>query len=187
MNKINWHGWIGGALFSAFLVAMALGVVQKSHHFYTIEQVYRLQQAMKQGSALHIPVWVGGEVNTARMEKQIHYFSLSDGTRNISMTLSDVAHGADLMKEGAKITLHGRIPTCDFSAADCLFEAQAAFPQGSISRFFYMGGYGFYVWMAYGLVIVVLVSNLWIPILHRQQLLASLSRRRRQAERKLAE
>ena len=45
----------------------------------------------------------------------------------------------------------------------------------TLSEFFYMGGYAFYVWTSYGLTLVVLLANIIIPIVQRKQLLRSLS------------
>ncbi|MBL09878.1 MAG: heme exporter protein CcmD [Acidiferrobacteraceae bacterium] len=41
----------------------------------------------------------------------------------------------------------------------------------SISEFFFMGGYGKFVWSSYLIVFIVLIVNLWLPIRrHRRQL-----------------
>ena len=39
----------------------------------------------------------------------------------------------------------------------------------SLAEFFAMGGYGFYVWTSYGLTLIVLVSNIIIPVMERRQ------------------
>ena len=41
----------------------------------------------------------------------------------------------------------------------------------SLSEFFHMGGYAFYVWMSYGLALVVLVANVVRPWRRERQLL----------------
>ncbi len=41
-----------------------------------------------------------------------------------------------------------------------------------------MGGYGFYVWTAYGLCAVLLAAGVLVPLLRRRQLRAQLIRRR---------
>ena len=41
----------------------------------------------------------------------------------------------------------------------------------SLQEFLYMGGYGFYVWTAYGITLVVLVANIVIPVVQRKQFL----------------
>ncbi|MBM4207300.1 MAG: heme exporter protein CcmD [Gammaproteobacteria bacterium] len=38
-------------------------------------------------------------------------------------------------------------------------------------EFFAMGGYGFYVWTAYGITFIVLVANVVVPIVQRKQFL----------------
>ena len=53
----------------------------------------------------------------------------------------------------------------------------------SVSEFFAMGGYAFYVWTAYGIVTLVLVLNLIFPIRQRRKLLADLARKARRARR----
>lgn len=44
----------------------------------------------------------------------------------------------------------------------------------SLTEFFYMGGYGFYVWTSYGLTFVVLLCNIIVPVWQRKQLLRTL-------------
>jgi heme exporter protein D len=51
----------------------------------------------------------------------------------------------------------------------------------SLNEFFYMGGYAFYVWMSYGLALIILVVNLLLPIWHRRRLLAEFARKARRA------
>ena len=53
----------------------------------------------------------------------------------------------------------------------------------SLNEFFYMGGYAFYVWMSYGLALIILVVNLLLPIWHRKRLLAEFARKARRARR----
>jgi len=47
----------------------------------------------------------------------------------------------------------------------------AASGGGAMSEFFYMGGYGAFVWPAYGLTLVVLVGNVLLPRLRHQRIL----------------
>lgn len=51
----------------------------------------------------------------------------------------------------------------------------------SLSEFLDMGGYAFYVWTSYGIALVLLVSNLLLPIYRCRHLLAEMSRRQRRA------
>ncbi len=47
----------------------------------------------------------------------------------------------------------------------------------NLHDFLDMGGYGAYVWSAYGLALVVLVANLLSPLLQRRRLLDELAQR----------
>ena len=53
----------------------------------------------------------------------------------------------------------------------------------SLTEFFDMGGYAFYVWSSYGLALVVLVVNLVLPVRQRRKLLADFTRKARRARR----
>lgn len=53
----------------------------------------------------------------------------------------------------------------------------------SLSEFFAMGGYAFFVWTSYGIATIVLVANLIVPIRQRRKLLADLARKARRARR----
>ena len=48
-----------------------------------------------------------------------------------------------------------------------------------MKEFFAMGGYAFYVWMSYGIALVVLVANLIGPLMQRRRLLGDIARRQR--------
>lgn len=47
-----------------------------------------------------------------------------------------------------------------------------------------MGGYGFYVWTAYGLGGILLLAGVLVPLLRRRQLRAQLRRRRALQQRR---
>ena len=49
----------------------------------------------------------------------------------------------------------------------------------SVREFFHMGGYGFYVWSAYGVTFIVLVANVIVPMLQARDLRARLARQAR--------
>ena len=49
----------------------------------------------------------------------------------------------------------------------------------AMREFFHMGGYGFYVWSAYGVALVVLVANVLVPMLRARDLRARLARQAR--------
>lgn len=52
----------------------------------------------------------------------------------------------------------------------------------NLAEFFHMGGYAFYVWMSYGIALLVLAANLVWPIRQHKDLLRRMARRtRRQA------
>lgn len=40
-----------------------------------------------------------------------------------------------------------------------------------LQHFFAMGGYGTYIWSAYGITITILIMNIIQPLLHHRQLL----------------
>ncbi|GAA0787874.1 heme exporter protein CcmD [Marinobacterium sediminicola] len=52
----------------------------------------------------------------------------------------------------------------------------------SFSEFLSMGGHGLYVWLSYGLGVVILVANLIVPKLARDHLLKEQKRRLRREE-----
>ncbi len=52
-----------------------------------------------------------------------------------------------------------------------------------LREFFYMGGYSFYVWSAYGVTLVVLVANVVLPMVHARELRARLARQARMERR----
>jgi len=52
----------------------------------------------------------------------------------------------------------------------------------SVSEFLAMGGHGLYVWLSYGLGLVVIVANLVLPKLSRNRLLAEQKRRLRRED-----
>lgn len=54
----------------------------------------------------------------------------------------------------------------------------------SFSDFLSMGGDGLYVWLSYGIGVVVILGNVVWPILRRKQLLTQLRRRLRREENK---
>lgn len=41
----------------------------------------------------------------------------------------------------------------------------------SLQEFLAMGGYAFYVWTSYGICLVVLITNVVIPVIQRKQFL----------------
>jgi len=45
-----------------------------------------------------------------------------------------------------------------------------------MSEFLHMGGYAGYVWSAYGIALVVLIANLWLPVLANRKLRKRLQR-----------
>jgi heme exporter protein CcmD len=53
----------------------------------------------------------------------------------------------------------------------------------NLEQFFAMGGYAFYVWTSYGITTVVLLWNLFAPIVQRKQLLRQLSLKQKRTQR----
>ena len=49
----------------------------------------------------------------------------------------------------------------------------------SVSEFVAMGGHGLYVWLCYGVAVLVLLANLILPSIQRRVLLRDLSQRQR--------
>ena len=43
----------------------------------------------------------------------------------------------------------------------------------SLSDFFHMDGHGVYIWVAYGLTMVVLAANIWWPVMVRRKVIRS--------------
>jgi heme exporter protein D len=41
----------------------------------------------------------------------------------------------------------------------------------TLHEFIDMGGYGFYVWASYGVTLIVLVTNVVVPVIQRKQFL----------------
>ncbi len=53
-----------------------------------------------------------------------------------------------------------------------------------MSEFFNMGGYAMYVWPSYGLTLIVLLLNWWLPYYQHKQNLRKLKRQYRQDKRR---
>jgi heme exporter protein D len=53
----------------------------------------------------------------------------------------------------------------------------------NITDFLHMGGYAFYVWSSWAMTAVVIAWNIAAPIREKRQLLASLEREKRRANR----
>ncbi len=53
----------------------------------------------------------------------------------------------------------------------------------TLSEFFHMGGYAFYVWMSYGLALVVLLAIFFGPMIAKKQILKELRMKYRQQEK----
>ncbi len=52
----------------------------------------------------------------------------------------------------------------------------------SFDEFLAMGGYGIYVWPAYGIAFVVLLLNVVLPIIQRKQFLRQLALKQKRAK-----
>jgi len=53
----------------------------------------------------------------------------------------------------------------------------------SFAEFLAMGGYGFYVWTAYGISFVVLLLNILIPMIQKKQFLRELALKQKRAKK----
>jgi len=53
----------------------------------------------------------------------------------------------------------------------------------SFAEFLAMGGYGFYVWTAYGISFVVLLLNVLIPMIQKKQFLRELALKQKRAKK----
>jgi heme exporter protein D len=53
----------------------------------------------------------------------------------------------------------------------------------SFSDFFAMGGHALYVWSAYGIAAVLIVGNIFAPIIKRKQIITQQARRLRREEK----
>jgi len=53
----------------------------------------------------------------------------------------------------------------------------------TLTEFFHMGGYAFYVWTSYGLALAVLLINVILPLRQRRKLLNDIARTNRRARR----
>ena len=53
----------------------------------------------------------------------------------------------------------------------------------SFAEFLAMGGYGFYVWTAYGICFVVLLLNVIVPMIQKKQFLRELALKQKRAKR----
>ena len=47
----------------------------------------------------------------------------------------------------------------------------------SVTLFLHMGGYAFYVWLAYGVSLVLLLMNIWLPLRRFKQIRSRLKTR----------
>ena len=52
----------------------------------------------------------------------------------------------------------------------------------SLQEFFAMGGYAFYVWIAYGITFLVLLANIVIPVFQRKQLLRAIANKQKRSQ-----
>ena len=53
----------------------------------------------------------------------------------------------------------------------------------SLTEFFHMGGYAFYVWTSYALALGVVLINLVLPVWQRKRVLADFARKAKRARR----
>ena len=159
-------------LLGAWAVFFGLGVKQDSEVYFTPTQlaageVYQL-----------IPVWVGGTASTA----QNGVFALKDETNTAFVQFDGPAPAA-----GSEVLVLGRVPRgrkppCTPQSAECPFAAQTILARGSLLKYFYMGGYGFFVWVSYGLALIILLLNFILPRQREREALRSLARKLRRTQ-----
>lgn len=53
----------------------------------------------------------------------------------------------------------------------------------SLTEFFYMDGYYFYVWASYGLAFVVMLAQFILPLRRKRQLIKLLGRKKRRGQK----
>ena len=53
----------------------------------------------------------------------------------------------------------------------------------NLNEFFHMGGYAFYVWTSYGIALIVLLVNVFLPLRQHRKLLGGIARAARRARR----
>ena len=53
----------------------------------------------------------------------------------------------------------------------------------TLSEFFYMDGYYLYVWVSYGLALVVMLAQYILPLRRKRQLLKQLGRKKKRGQR----
>jgi heme exporter protein D len=51
-----------------------------------------------------------------------------------------------------------------------------------MKEFFYMGGYGFYVWTSYAVAAVILIANILIPKYQHKAILKTIAKKIQRAE-----
>ena len=56
----------------------------------------------------------------------------------------------------------------------------------TLTEFFNMGGYAFYVWTSYGIALFVLLINVILPLRQRKKILDGIARAARRARRNTA-
>jgi len=53
----------------------------------------------------------------------------------------------------------------------------------TLSEFFYMDGYYLYVWVSYGLALVVMLAQYILPLRRKRELLKQLGRKKKRGQR----
>ncbi len=57
----------------------------------------------------------------------------------------------------------------------------------NLTEFFAMGGYAFYVWISYGIALVVLALNIIVPLTQQKRVLRAIRRRQQRHRRQATE
>jgi heme exporter protein C len=147
-----------------FVVLSVLGIQTRNLESFTPAEVL----ASKTYS--YIPIWVSGNLET--VEEGLYTLSAADARIFVTYT-------GDIVTPAAVL---GRIPECVPATPACALEARMIVAQDSMMKYFYMGGYAFFVWVSYGLALVLLLFNLLGSFQREAELKKILARQaRRQA------
>jgi heme exporter protein C len=160
-----WHWLLVLVCIGVFTVFSVLGIQARNQDSFTPAQV------LESKTYSYIPIWVTGELE-AREEG---LFTLSADGQQIFIKYPQAA------STGTAAVL-GRVPECVPSTPRCAMEARIVLAQDSFMKYFYMGGYGFFVWTSYLLALIILLFNLLGPLQQEAAVKKSLARQaRRQA------
>ncbi len=146
------------------------------------QQAFTPEQMLNGKAPAHIPVWIEGSLeklpNTPNQQPNSSYFQLTRDGKSLFVLAENNLLGT--WDTGAQIAVLGRKPhDCLPDKIDCPLEARALLPAGSWLKFLNMGGYGFFVWVSYGLAGLILLVNFIQPKLREREIKRALARKER--------